>query len=80
MISGRNFKKRNKTNFGNSLVVQWLGLSAFTALGLGSFPGQRTKIPQAARHSKKKIKKKFKKKKKKTLKLYFRRKATPLVV
>ena len=29
-----------RLNFGNSLVVQWLGLSAFTAGGLGSIPGQ----------------------------------------
>ena len=32
---------------GNSLAVQWLGLCAFTAEGLGSVPGQETKIPQA---------------------------------
>ena len=38
---------------GNSLVVQWLGLSAFTAKGTGSIPGQGTKIPQAT-HQKKK--------------------------
>ena len=31
----------------SSLVVQWLGLGAFTAVGLGSIPGQGTKIPQA---------------------------------
>ena len=30
----------------NSLVVQWLGLCAVTAEGLGSIPGQGTKIPQ----------------------------------
>ena len=29
-------------------MVQWLGLSAFTAGGLGSTPGQGTKILQAA--------------------------------
>ena len=34
---------------GNSLVIQWLGLCAFTVEGLGSVPGQGTKIPQAAR-------------------------------
>ena len=33
---------------GNSLVVQWLGLRAFTAMGPGSIPGQGTKILQAA--------------------------------
>ena len=32
----------------NSLAVQWLGLHAFTAKGVGSVPGQGTKIPQAA--------------------------------
>ena len=26
------------------MAVQWLGLSAFTAEGLGSIPGQRNKI------------------------------------
>ena len=31
----------------NSLVVQRLGLCAFTAEGTGSIPGQGTKIPQA---------------------------------
>ena len=31
---------------GNSLVVQWLGLHAFTAEGVGSIPDQGTKIPQ----------------------------------
>ena len=36
-------------NFGNSLVVQWLGLHAFTAKGPGSISGQGTKIPQASR-------------------------------
>ena len=36
---------------GNSLTVQQLGLCAFTAEGLGSYPGQGTKIPQAAWHS-----------------------------
>ena len=32
---------------GNSLVVQWLERCAFTAGGLGSIPGWRTKILQA---------------------------------
>ena len=39
------FKKRMS---GNSLAVQWLGLGTFTAEGLGSVPGQGTKILQAA--------------------------------
>ena len=43
-----------KMAFGNSLVVQWLGLSAFTAEGLGSIPGRGTKIPQAVRRGQKK--------------------------
>lgn len=30
---------------GTSLVVQWLGFQASTAGGLGSMPGQGTKIP-----------------------------------
>ena len=33
--------------FGNSLVLQWLGLRAFTAVGTSAIPGQGTKIPQA---------------------------------
>ena len=37
-------RKQNR----NSLVVQWLGLHASTAGGLGSIPGQGTKIPQAS--------------------------------
>ena len=36
-----------KKNAGTSLAVQWLGLCAVTAEGLGSIPGQRTKIPHA---------------------------------
>ena len=32
---------------GISLVVQWLELRAFTAKGVGSIPGQETKILQA---------------------------------
>ena len=34
--------------YGNSLVVQWLELWAFTAEGLGSIPGQGTKFLQAS--------------------------------
>ena len=33
---------------GTSLVVQWLRLCTPNAGGLGSIPGQRTKIPHAA--------------------------------
>ena len=35
-------------SFRNSVVVQWLGPCASTAGGMGSIPGQGTKIPQAA--------------------------------
>ena len=43
----------------NSLMVQWLGLRAFTTEGAGSIAGQWTKSPQAARCEPKN--KKFKK-------------------
>ena len=33
---------------GNYLVLQWLGLCAFTAEGAGSIPGREIKIPQTA--------------------------------
>ena len=35
---------------GNPLVVQCLGLHAFTAEGLGLIPSQGTKIPKAIQH------------------------------
>ena len=38
---------------GTSLVIQWLGVFPFTAEGVGSIPGQGTKIPQAAHVAKK---------------------------
>ena len=38
---------------GNSLVVQWLGLYAFTVEGTGSGSGQGIKIPQAMQHGQK---------------------------
>ena len=37
----------NKSCQGNSLVLQWLTLGAFTPKGRGSIPGQGTRIPQA---------------------------------
>ena len=46
---------------GSTLAVQWLGLHAFTAVGLSSIPGQGTKILQAE-HSKPKNKKQKKQK------------------
>ena len=39
----KNFKFIKDQRRGNSLVVQWLGLGAFTAVGLDSVPGQGTK-------------------------------------
>ena len=42
---------QGKELLGNSLAVQWLGLSAFTAKDLGSIPGWETKILQAVQHS-----------------------------
>ena len=57
------WKKLSKGNFihksdflGTYLVVQWLGLHAFTAKGAGSLPGQGTKITQDVWHSQKKKK------------------------
>ena len=57
--------KRHKFNYfknykrGTSLAVQWLALCASNAGGVGSIPGWGTRIPHAARGSKKnkKIKK-----------------------
>ena len=45
---------QNLRYFGNSLAVQWSGLGTFTAEGLGSIPGQGTKIPQAKTKTKSK--------------------------
>ena len=47
----------------NSLEAQQLELLTFTAEGLGSIPGQGTKIPQATWFGKKKKKKKKKERK-----------------
>ena len=52
LVPGKSAHWRNellplKLLSGNSLVVQWLGVSAFTAMALGSIPGWGTKIPQA---------------------------------
>ena len=46
---------------GNSLVVQWLRLGAFTAVSLGSIPGWGTKVPRPCGTAKKKKKIKLKK-------------------
>ena len=42
---------QDNTGHGNSLMVKWFGLQAFTAKGSGSIPGQRTKISQVAQHA-----------------------------
>ena len=47
----------NKNWTRNSLAVQWLGLRASTAGGMGSIPGWGTKNPQAVRCGQKKKKK-----------------------
>ena len=45
---------RFNLKIGNSLVVQWLGLCAFTVKGVGSIPGRGTTILQAVWPKKKK--------------------------
>ena len=60
---------KNNSFWGNSLVVQWLRLGAFTAVALSSVPGWGTKIPQATWYSQKK--KKFTFVKNKTMYVYF---------
>ena len=41
------FEPSNRRGFGNSLLVQWLGLCTLTAKNPGSIPGWGNKIPQA---------------------------------
>ena len=48
--------EQRQENRGNSLVVQWLGLCAFTAEGVGLIPGRGTKISQPAHRAAKKNK------------------------
>ena len=54
---GRKMKSKFFRFDGNSLVIQWLELSTFTAVGPGSILGQGTEIQQATQcnHKKKKI-------------------------
>ena len=47
-------RQKKKSRAGISLAVQWLGLCASTAGGVGSIPGQGTKIPHAAERGQKK--------------------------
>ena len=51
--------KKKKKELGNSLVVQWLGLHASTAGGIGSIPGWETNNLHATRHGKKRKKGNF---------------------
>ena len=46
----RKSERKKERKSGNSLVVHWLGLQVFSAEGLGSIPGWRTRIPQARGH------------------------------
>jgi len=50
-------KKKTKLckncRIGSSLVFHWLEIFAFPAVGLGSIPGQGTKILQALQHGQK---------------------------
>ena len=48
--SAQQRKTSSKLKGGNSLVVQWLGLGAFTVVAQGSIPGWGTKIPQITGH------------------------------
>ena len=41
-------------NQGKPRVVQWLGISAFTCVGLSSIPDKGTMIPKATTHDQKK--------------------------
>ena len=47
------FSLQKEGNPGNSLVVESLGLQAFTAEGPGSIPGSETKIPLVTLYSQK---------------------------
>ena len=49
--------RRTPPPHGSSLVAQWSGPGAFTAVAPGSIPGQETKIPQATRQGQNKTKK-----------------------
>ena len=52
IMNTRHFAFVKTTELGSSLMVQWLGLGAFTIGGWGSIPDQGTKIPQALQHNK----------------------------
>ena len=48
LLSAHVKKKKSKPPLRSSLVVQWLGLGAFTAVDSGSVASRGTKIPQAS--------------------------------
>ena len=54
-------QERKKTLLRNSLVVQWLGLSALAATALGSIPGWGTRLLQATERDQTKKKEKERK-------------------
>ena len=54
--SFRDIRYQVKINTGNSLVVHWLGIHAFTAKVMGSVARRGTKILQAAQCGQKKKK------------------------
>ena len=47
-MKARQIETNKRHIVGTSLVIQWLGLLAFTAGGVGLIPGQRTKVLHAA--------------------------------
>ena len=47
LAQGDSWNPSQDVGQGNSLVVQWFRLRAFTVVGLGSVHGHGTKIPQA---------------------------------
>ena len=55
-LGSKYYCQKKKKRIGNSLAVQWLGLGAYTARGLGSIPGQGTNILQAVKYGQKKRK------------------------
>ena len=52
-MSFMSIKLLKNSKFGTSLEVQWLELHTFNAEGVGSIPGQGTKIPHAGWFSQK---------------------------
>ena len=50
-FSDLQFSKFKMVTIGNSLTVQWIELYASSAGGIGSIPGQGTKILQAPEYS-----------------------------